>query len=317
MHAHAVNMGICERLFARDVSCVVISCSTYVSCSCWCLDVFGILVVFPQGGLESLSADDLGAGVRVVDVSGSVSSAGLVQVRAGRGFGTVCGMNAGAADVLCKQLGFGFGSVSSSSCSTYGGSSLCGEASSLISVKDLSCTGHEWDITECTWAAPDASCLNHEHDAVVYCGTEETGLHDGLLRLIARDGSPSIDGGGRLEMFKAGSWAPVCNSGFAPGSVGVACKQMGFSGASSEATSSCAIDGPSACGVTPPYVSKLSCSGHEATVLECAFEEGDDVFCAPEESVMIKCSGDGDTQGRPAKVTSPERLPQLRQHRSL
>ena len=71
-------------------------------------------------------------------------------------------------------------------------------------------------------------------------------------------------------MFKAGSWAPVRSSGFAPGSVGVACKQMGFSGASSEATSSCAIDGPSAYGVTPPYVSKLSCTGHEATVLECA-----------------------------------------------
>ena len=285
---------------------------------CWsCLDVFGIYVFFSQAGLESPSADDLSAGVRLVDVSGSVSSAGLVQVRAGHGFGTVCGMNAGAADVLCKQLGFDFGSVSGSSCSTYGGSSLCGEASSLISMRDLSCTGHEWDITECTWAAPDARCLNHDRDAVVYCGTAEASLHDGLLRLIARDGSPSINGGGRLEMFNAGSWAPVCSSGFAPGSVGVACKQMGFSGASTEATSSCAIDGPSACGVTPPYVSKLACSGHEATVLECAFEEGDDVYCAPEEAVMIKCSGDGDTQGRPAKVTSPERLPQLRQHRNL
>ena len=39
----------------------------------------------------------------------------------------------------------------------------------------------------------------------------------------------------------------------------------------------CAIDGPSSCGVTPPYVSNLSCSGHEATVHECAFEENDDV----------------------------------------
>ena len=274
-----------------------------------------IIVLYSQAGLESLSVDDLSAGARLIVMSGSVSSVGLVQLRAEQGFGTVCGMNAGAADVLCKQLGFGFGSVSSSSCGTYGGSNLCGEAGSLIAMKDLACTGHEWDITECTWAAPDASCSNHEHDAIVFCGEDEASLQDGLLRLIARDGSPSITGEGRLEMFRAGSWAPVCRNGFAPGGVGVACAQMGFSGASSEATSRCAIDGPGACGGTPPYVSKLSCSGHEATVLECAFEEGDDVFCAPEEAVMIKCSGDGDTQGRPAKVASPERLSQPRWHR--
>ena len=39
------------------------------------------------------------ADVRVVDESGSVSNAGLVQVSTAAGFGTICGANAAAADV--------------------------------------------------------------------------------------------------------------------------------------------------------------------------------------------------------------------------
>jgi len=254
--------------------------------------------------LNLKSASELGAGVRIVDGSGALSSVGLVQVRTELGFGTVCGLNLGAADVICKQLGFEFGSVSSSPCDAYGGSNLCGVSGSPIAMKDLVCTGHEWDIEECTWEAPNTACAEHKLDTIVYCGNEGQRLQDGTLRLIDADGSPSIDGGGRLEMFKAGAWAPVCSDGFASGSVAVACRQMGFVGVASSTASSCSSV-EHACGETPPHVSKLSCSGHEASVVECTFEEGDDVFCAAEESVLIRCSGDGDTQGRVAKVAPP------------
>jgi len=255
----------------------------------------------------SKSASELSAGVRIVDGSGTLSSVGLVQVRTELGFGSICGLNLGAADVLCKQLGFDFGSVSSSPCATYGGSNLCGASGSPIAMKDLVCTGHEWDIEECTWEAPTARCAEHELDTIVYCGNEGQSLQDGTLRLIDADGSPSIDGRGRLEMFKAGVWAPVCNNGFASGSVAVACRQMGFVGVATSTASSC-ISVEHACGEAPPHVSKLYCSGHEASVVECTFEEGDDVYCAPEESVLIRCSGDGETQGRVAKFAPPAKL---------
>ena len=43
-----------------------------------------------------------------------------------------------------------------------------------------------------------------------------------------------------------------------------------------------AFKGKNFCGTVPPYVSKLSCAGQETSIESCSFEEGDDVFCAPE-----------------------------------
>ena len=40
------------------------------------------------------------ADVRLVDEAGGISSVGLVQVATDAGFGTVCGANAAAADVI-------------------------------------------------------------------------------------------------------------------------------------------------------------------------------------------------------------------------
>ncbi len=139
-------------------------------------------------------------------------------------------------------------------------------------------------------------------DSIVYCGRAGSGLpEDGSLRLLA-GGAPSIDGVGRLEIFANGAWSPVCSSGFTPGSASVACKAMGFSGAKAS-TSDCAAVG---CGTVPPQISEMSCSGGEADLLSCAFEEGDDVFCDASESVVISCVGDGDTQGRPMKIAAPQ-----------
>ena len=43
---------------------------------------------------------------RLVDAAGAPASVGLLQVQSGDGaFGTVCGMNMEAVDVVCRQLG--------------------------------------------------------------------------------------------------------------------------------------------------------------------------------------------------------------------
>ena len=43
---------------------------------------------------------------RLVDAAGVPSNVGLLQVQSGDGsFGTVCGMNLEAVDVVCRQLG--------------------------------------------------------------------------------------------------------------------------------------------------------------------------------------------------------------------
>ena len=70
--------------------------------------------------------------VRLLDVAGALSSVGLVQIKTDAGFGSVCGANPAAADVICRSLGFAFGTVSSSPCGFYGASNLCGAPGSPV-----------------------------------------------------------------------------------------------------------------------------------------------------------------------------------------
>ena len=246
------------------------------------------------------------ANVRLLDEHGQPSSSGLVEVSVSGGYGTVCGMSSASADVVCRQLGFDFGSLSPSPCSSYGGSNRCGASSTPVALKALTCAGHEITIDECSFSPPDESCLTHVDDAIVFCGnTDSPSFVDGTLRLVDSEGAPSIAVGtstsGRLEVFLDGSWAPVCKEGFAVGSETVACKQMGFSGHSG--FTGCSSQG--LCGDIPPHVSQLSCSGSEATMLDCSFATGDDVFCAPKESVVVSCSGKGEAIGRPFHLAAP------------
>merc|ERR1711920_356533 len=129
-------------------------------------------------------------------------------------------------------LGYDFGSVGSA-CGSYGGSSLCGDAGMPIAMKDLTCEGGEMKVQDCSYAPPDSTCSDHSLDSVVYCGTtgKSGNIEDGTLRIMSHDGSPSIDGEGRLEMFKAVSWAPICS--ITAGAEMVACKSMGFAGVKS------------------------------------------------------------------------------------
>jgi len=233
-----------------------------------------------------------GPRVRLLDLTGAPSSAGLLEVRTGEAaadsFGTVCGLNLAAADVVCRQLGFDYGSVSTSPCGSYGGANMCGPAGAPVAVKNLRCVGGELDFTECVWSPPDVSCGGHASDSIVYCGygVGPARPAEGSVRLLSADGAPSMDAEGRLEVYKAGTWGPVCREGFSSGSALVACRALGFAGAKAAAPpAKCAgFHGENACGTTPPRISKLACSGHEGSLLACPFDEGEDVFCAAEAS---------------------------------
>ena len=145
---------------------------------------------------------------------------------------------------------------------------------------------------------------------MVYCGSDQVagGFSDGAERLLSYDGSPSIDGFGRLEVFHGGVWTPVCTSGFTAGAAAVACKAMGFSGVdrSTDGAGCKDAQGKNFCGSAAPRVSEVACSGQETDLMSCSYEDSDDVFCAPEESVVLHCTGHGDTQGRPRKAHAPQ-----------
>merc|ERR1711933_614465 len=101
------------------------------------------------------------------------------------------------------------------------------------------------------------------------------------------------------QMFWGGAWSSVC--GATPGAVSVACKIMGFSGASATSSIAQAKENND-----EPLVGALSCSGSEASLSECSFDHGAlNVFCAPREAVWARCSGNGDASGWSSTVALP------------
>jgi len=259
--------------------------------------------------VQCLSEDAIArdGSVRLLDAFGAATSVGLLQVFMDGAFGTVCGIDGGAADVVCRMQGYDHGSVGSSPCSSYGGTNLCGKLGSTIAMKDLRCGGGELELSGCKWTAADESCSSHDMDAVVFCTvTTRTGVYaDGTLRLVSHDGSPSINGAGRLDMFRAGVWGSVCSEGFTPGSAVVACKQMGFtSGQLLPGATRCVANGKYFC-ANPPHVAEVSCAGRELDITSCPFQEGEAVFCSAREAVILDCAGAGETFGAPAKMFVP------------
>ncbi|CAE7036325.1 PRSS12 [Symbiodinium sp. CCMP2592] len=243
------------------------------------------------------------ANVRIT-AEGHPASSGLLEIQTSSGsYGSVCGMNAEAASVACRQLGFEFGVQSPSPCGQYGGGSWCGAAGSPVAVKSLKCLGTEMSVDECSSEAVDDACLSHGSDAVIFCGASSVGaFRDGELRLVGSTGAPALPKeAGRLEVFLAAAqaWAPVCKLGFTSGSASVACKQMGYPGAAGFA----GCRSQEACGGVAPQLADLACSGSETSVLQCPMSTGDDVFCAPEESVLLSCAGQGDPIGKPTERT--------------
>ena len=175
----------------------------------------------------------------------------------------------------------------------------------MQAMADLTCSGSEWSLEECSWSAPDDTCMGHAQDTIIYCSKSEASgsTSKGSIRLISEDGSPSIDGKGRPEIHLDGAWSPICNSGITPGAQTVICKSMGFSGAAASGVAKCL---GASCGNVAPGFSEVACVGNEENILDCPHQAGDDVFCAPSESILVTCSGDGETQGRPQKESAPQ-----------
>ena len=184
---------------------------------------------------------------------------------------------------LCVQ-GYDYGVPSLSPCSTYGAANLCGASGTKVAMASVACTGDELTLTECAWSVPSEACLTHEADSIVYCGSSSTGFSEGSVRLLSAEGAPSLTGQGALEMLVNEEWSPVC--GISPGAQSLACKALGFAGAADSSAGSMEIAG----GSHIPRVGKLDCKGSETSLLDCSFEAGDDVYCAPAEASTISCT---------------------------
>ena len=236
--------------------------------------------------------------VRLVDEVGEVSNMGLVQVRASGAFASVCGLNQGAADAICKGMGYHGGSIFSQPCSSFHGKNLCGSRGTPVAMQNLRCKGSADKLSDCEWETSDISCLDHSKDSIVQCHQDPgMDLQEGSFRLIDREGNPRVDGIGRLQVLFRGDWTSVCKEGFTIGTGSVACKTMGFP-ALRRIKSLATLDGELSPGL------EITCNGSEESVLHCSQRLGE---CS--DDVLLQCGGQSapiklayDAQSAPAPV---------------
>ena len=59
-----------------------------------------------------------------------------------------------------------------------------------MAMKALKCTGVEATVQECAWSDPDAACMTHLSDSVIFCTSKKPGeaVAEGSLRLIGASG---------------------------------------------------------------------------------------------------------------------------------
>jgi hypothetical protein len=103
------------------------------------------------------------------------------------------------------------------------------------------------------------------------------------IRLLKHDGtfySPSYKG--RLEVFNGGQWGTVCMKGFGDQEARVACKSLGLPGGVSVGNNM-----PGGWGKI--WMSRLSCTGKEATLRECTFRGWGIHDCNHKDDVGISC----------------------------
>ena len=126
--------------------------------------------------------------------------------------------------------------------------------------------------TQCGWGNHE-NCT-HSQDASVTCS------YDSLPVRLA-DGGASY---GRVEVFDSGVWGTICDDTWDINDANVACRQLGFTGASSASTR--AAHGR---GSGPIWRDHMNCVGSESSLFECPFTQEGFNHCHHGEDSGVVC----------------------------
>eukprot|EP00892_Ulva_mutabilis_P008274 jgi/Ulvmu1/5819/UM025_0076.1 len=270
---------------------------------------------------------------------------GIVEIFHLGEWGAICvsefGLSPRSADVVCRQLGFPYGTLVDASTNPpdpgpdgYEYPYDPDEADQIgerIWLRQPGCQGPEATLLDCDlgngFISREQGCPRGRAQVqipvrlAVACrqfpvsealeDVTTPGAEEGDLRLVGQSSVANWQIG-RLEIFFESSWGQVCVSYFAEAEVNVACRQLGFgAGAAGPGIVNGALAVPRGIQLVYPPVALtgVGCNGTEARLLDCPGDDYvsyvNDYICFNDElnGLMIACVADTEAG------VIPKRLP--------
>ena len=169
--------------------------------------------------------------------------------------------------MVCRQLGFP-GSSTAYHRATHG------QGTGPIWLNGVACSGSESRISDCSHNGWGINSCTHSRDASVRCFYSSY-----YIRLA--------DGGayyGRVEVYHNRQWHTVCDDTWDISDANVACRQLGFTGATSAPTSAAYGQGSG-----PILTGHTHCSGTESSLLNCKTDPQGPGHCSHAEDSGAVC----------------------------
>ncbi|KAM9688257.1 CD5 antigen-like isoform 1-T1 [Trichechus inunguis] len=199
---------------------------------------------------------------------------GRVEVKHQDQWGTVCkaGWNLQAAKVVCRQLGCGRAILTRGHCDD------ATQGQGPIWLSQVSCSGTEMTIQDCSFRNWGENNCTHDEDTWVQC-------EDPFELKLEGGDSPCL---GRLVVLHKGVWGSVCDDGWGEKEEQVVCKELG-----------CGDPHPLrhrlqkdfGLGVGRIWLDDVRCSGSEQSLEKCRHRFWGYHDCTHKEDVAVICSG--------------------------
>ena len=113
-----------------------------------------------------------------------------------------------------------------------------------------------------------------------------TGLQQGSLRLYGSSTYSFFLYAGRVEIYISGEWGTVYDNGWGNNEANVACKQMGFAGAS-DSNWAYSSSGSSSQTI---WLDDVECTGSETRLINCVHHGLGVENCAHSEDIGVQCT---------------------------
>ncbi|KFP76227.1 Neurotrypsin, partial [Apaloderma vittatum] len=218
---------------------------------------------------------------------GRGSHEGHLEVYYAGQWGTVCddGWTELNTQVVCRQLGFKYGK---SAPARYSGGS-----SGPIWLDDVSCSGKETNLLQCSrreWGKHDC---NHQEDVRLICHPDNDSHKPSLGKASPGNFFPGppirlMDGEnkkeGRVEVFINGQWGTICDDGWSDKDAAVVCRQLGYRGPARARTMAYFGEGKG-----PIHVDNVKCTGHERSLADCIKQDIGTHNCRHSEDAGVIC----------------------------